>query len=100
MVVLESAGSYDCKYSSRHPRTSLQRYSSFSLVKAAKINGESTNGTSPYVGFQEQKVSSDTGVLPQRLFTLSARSEFSLQHAVDDLRAYLERLENIDLDDL
>lgn len=35
-----------------------------------------------------------------RLFTISARSEHSLQHAADDLRAYLERQGPVHLDDL
>lgn len=35
-----------------------------------------------------------------RLFTISARSEHSLQHAADDLRVYLERQGPVRLDDL
>jgi acyl transferase domain-containing protein/NADPH:quinone reductase-like Zn-dependent oxidoreductase/SAM-dependent methyltransferase len=35
-----------------------------------------------------------------RLFTISARSEHSLKHATEDLRAYLERQVHVNLDDL
>jgi acyl transferase domain-containing protein len=59
------------------------------------------NGTEDHdlVNMKEQNNPSHEKPL-RRLFTLSARSEHSLLHAVDDLSMYLERHDHVNLDDL
>lgn len=65
------------------------------------MNSNTVNGVAMHnvVRPENQVVHNPEKVL-HRLFTTSARSEYSLQHAVNDLREYLERHDQPNLDDV
>ncbi|KAI1760379.1 hypothetical protein GGR53DRAFT_509864 [Hypoxylon sp. FL1150] len=63
-----------------------------------RTSTEKQNGLSNRVNHTTAQVHGKTG--RARLFPLSARSEHSLLHGIEDLKCYLERNEQVDVDDL